>query len=63
MNLMPNGDYYSWYCDWCDSKNLTLWTKLDKGEFCCSACQRAYSVEPGEAIHSDGFADLLLQAV
>ncbi len=32
MNIMPLGDYYAWYCEWCDSRNLTLWTKFEKNE-------------------------------
>jgi hypothetical protein len=38
MKIMPNGDYYIWYCDWCDSRNLTLWTRIDKMEVVCAAC-------------------------
>lgn len=38
MKLMPKGDYYSWYCEWCDSRNLILWTRLEKGGLICGAC-------------------------
>jgi hypothetical protein len=41
MNIMPLGDYYAWYCEWCDSRNLTLWTKFEKNEVLCGACQRS----------------------
>ena len=40
MNIMPLGDYYAWYCEWCDSRNLTLWTKFEKNEVLCGACHR-----------------------
>jgi hypothetical protein len=42
MKLMPLGDYYVWYCDWCDSRNLTLWTRVEKGEVCCGACHNRF---------------------
>ncbi len=42
MKLMPVGDYYVWYCDWCDSKNLTLWTHFEKGQVVCGACHNHY---------------------
>lgn len=32
-------DYYSWNCDWCDTENLILWTRLQAGAF-CGACHR-----------------------
>jgi hypothetical protein len=38
MKLIPNGDYYIWYCDWCDSRNNTLWTRLESGQVFCGAC-------------------------
>jgi hypothetical protein len=44
MRLMPTGDYYEWYCDWCDSKNLTLWTRFEKGEVVCGACHKRLSI-------------------
>ncbi|MHC1699057.1 MAG: hypothetical protein AB9919_13560 [Geobacteraceae bacterium] len=42
MKLMPIGDYYAWYCEWCDSRNLTLWTRFEKGQVKCGACHFAY---------------------
>ena len=39
MKIIPNGDYYFWSCDWCDSENLVLWTKLQDGSL-CGACHR-----------------------
>ena len=41
MKPMPKGDYYEWYCDWCDSLNLSLWTRLMEEEVACGACLRA----------------------
>lgn len=63
MKVMPKGDYYLWYCDWCDSKNLTIWTKVDSGRFCCSACQRAYGVESDGRINLFDADEMLLMAV
>ena len=42
MKLMPMGDYYEWYCEWCDSRNLTLWTRFEKGQVTCGACHQRY---------------------
>jgi len=39
MKLRLNEDYYFWCCDWCDSENLVLWTKLQDGTT-CGACHR-----------------------
>lgn len=38
MKIMPNGDYYLWDCDWCDSRNRTLWTRIDEGKLVCGVC-------------------------
>ncbi len=42
MKLMPMGDYYIWFCEWCDSRNLTLWTRFEKGDVYCGACHKAF---------------------
>lgn len=42
MKLMPQGDYYLWYCEWCDSRNLTLWTRVAKNQLCCAACHKKF---------------------
>jgi transposase-like protein len=63
MKVMPKGDHYVWYCDWCDSKNLTIWTKVDTGKFSCAACQREFSIESDGHIHHTDTSDLLLLAV
>jgi len=51
MQLMPMGEYYVWYCEWCDTRNMTLWTKIEKNRICCAACQKKFSLfqEPATA--------------
>jgi hypothetical protein len=34
------GDYYVWYCEWCDTRNLTLWTRFEQDDVYCGACHR-----------------------
>lgn len=48
MKLMLMGDYYVWYCEWCDSRNLTLWTRIDAEKVSCGCCHREFvvSVQP-----------------
>jgi hypothetical protein len=48
MKMMPMGDYYVWYCEWCDSRNLTLWTRIETGHVSCGACHTAFPM-PGAA--------------
>lgn len=38
MTIMPMGDFYVWYCERCDTRNLTLWARFDDG-VTCGACQ------------------------
>jgi hypothetical protein len=38
MKLIPQSGYYVWYCDWCDSRNLTLWPQFEKGNVACYLC-------------------------
>ena len=40
MKLTPAGDYYLWFCDWCDSQNRTLWTRMDSHRLTCGVCSR-----------------------
>jgi hypothetical protein len=49
IKIMPSGDYYVWYCDWCDTKNLTLWTRIEKDEVLCGACHRGFHVYSPDA--------------
>jgi len=46
MKLMPMGDYYIWYCDWCDSRNHTLWTRIEQGKVVCGVCSTPYAIIP-----------------
>jgi hypothetical protein len=39
MKIRLNDDYYFMCCDWCDSENLVLWTKIQDGTT-CGACHR-----------------------
>ena len=40
MKLTLKDDYYEWFCDWCDSINVTLIHRVADGTFSCSACHR-----------------------
>lgn len=40
MNMFTMGNYYVWYCDWCDSTNQTQWSPIKRHDLTCSACQR-----------------------
>lgn len=42
MELMPVGDRYIWYCDWCDTKNVTPWVRVREKEVCCAACHKSF---------------------
>ncbi|MBI1920603.1 MAG: hypothetical protein HYS23_05940 [Geobacter sp.] len=44
MQLMPMGDYYIWYCEWCDSRNRTLWTRIEERDVSCGACHLPLSI-------------------
>ncbi len=44
MKLILQGDYYVWYCEWCDSRNLTLWTRMDAENVACGACHTPFTV-------------------
>lgn len=48
MRLMSMGDFYLWYCDWCDTRNLTPWSQALKSEVCCAACHKKFTA------HDDG---------
>jgi hypothetical protein len=42
MKTMTMGDYYVWYCEWCDSRNLTPWAKTTEGKVCCGGCHKEF---------------------
>ena len=54
MKLILQGDYYVWYCDWCDSRNHTLWTRVDKEKVICGVCYTPFSItpQPAEETHA-----------
>jgi hypothetical protein len=54
MKLIPLGDYYIWYCDWCDSRNSTLWTRVEKGNVVCGVCYTPFATvnHPAEEMNS-----------
>lgn len=56
MQIMPMGDYYEWYCDWCDSRNLTLWTRFNDGSAACGACHQSIALPYLPAALVDGAA-------
>jgi len=43
MKLIPVGDYYVWHCDWCDSTNYTIWTRMEDEGLACAACHKQFS--------------------
>lgn len=43
MKIRLNEDYHFWYCDWCDSENRVLWTKIQDGAS-CGACHRSMTL-------------------
>lgn len=53
MKIMPMGDYYVWHCDWCDSTNYTIWTRLEREGLACSACHHQFSEFAGGSIAFD----------
>jgi hypothetical protein len=54
MKLILQGDYYVWYCDWCDSRNHTLWTRVKKEKVTCGVCYKPFTITPLplEKVHS-----------
>ena len=49
MKIQLNDDYYFWCCDWCDSENLVLWSKLQDGTF-CGACHRPMTLPEAKGV-------------
>ena len=50
MKIMPMGDYYVWHCDWCDSTNYTIWTRMEREGLTCAACHQKFSGFAGSSI-------------
>lgn len=57
MKLIPQGDYYVWYCDWCDSRNHTLWTRVEIEKVTCEVCYTPFAIDPFpmEELHAPAF--------
>jgi hypothetical protein len=43
MNSFTMGEYYVWYCDWCDTTNQTHWSRIDRNDLFCAACHHPRS--------------------
>jgi hypothetical protein len=43
MKTMMMGDFYVWYCEWCDTRNLTPWASTTSGNVCCGGCHKEFS--------------------
>jgi hypothetical protein len=52
MKLMPLGDYYVWECDWCDSQNSTLWTRIEQGKVTCGVCYATFAISPSPVVYA-----------
>ncbi|GFO69026.1 hypothetical protein GMLC_26050 [Geomonas limicola] len=44
MRTMAMGEFYVWYCEWCDSRNLTPWTSTVGGTVYCGCCKKEFPV-------------------
>ena len=53
MKALSMGDYYVWFCEWCDSRNLIPWTSTSTGKVCCGGCHKEYPVA-GTISENDG---------
>ena len=47
MKSKTIGEYYVWYCDWCDSRNLTPWERTGDGTVSCGECHKEHPVASG----------------
>lgn len=56
MKLLSIGEYYVWYCDWCDSRNLTPWTRTSTGKVNCGGCHKEHPVVMGAPDNDQPFA-------
>lgn len=46
MKTIAMGEFYVWYCEWCDSRNLTLWSRTMGGKVGCGCCHKEFAVGP-----------------
>lgn len=49
MELLAVGDRYIWYCDWCDTKNVTPWVRTKEKKLCCAACHKTFPSHSDDA--------------
>lgn len=49
MKIRLNDDYYFLCCDWCDSENLVLWSRVQDGTY-CGACHRPLIIPENEGL-------------
>jgi len=56
MNIIPLGDYYAWYCEWCDTRNLTLQQRFVAGTVTCGACHKPHQSSLEMAEREERFA-------
>jgi hypothetical protein len=56
MNIIPLGDYYAWYCDWCDTRNQTLQQKFTAGTVTCGACHKPFSLPVAAGCPTERYA-------
>jgi hypothetical protein len=63
MKLLTMGEYYVWYCDWCDSRNLTPWTSTVTGKVSCGGCHKEHPVARKTAEINGHFAAASAPAV
>ncbi len=61
MKIVPRGDYYVWHCEWCDSRNSTIWTRIDSQIVTCSACKQSFGI--GEEGHLFALDQELREAI
>jgi len=65
MDLTLKGDYYEWYCDWCDTRNLTLSFRVNDGSFDCCACHRVTTYQlaaaPASAWHARDYRTTIME--
>ena len=54
MDLRLNDDYYEWYCDWCDTRNLIQGFRVIDGTFTCCACNKKMTYHDSATPESTG---------
>lgn len=44
MRTLTMGEFYVWYCEWCDSRNLTPWVQTMDSKVVCGCCHKEFPV-------------------